>query len=214
MVSPFLWSKGVKRIHTVVLTHAHHDHIAGLNSVIKNFKVDRLWIGQNPSTVEYLSFMKNAIRRGIQVRSFNAGDETCFHGAALSFLNPENSQPIGTLPSNNDSLAFRMRYIRRSFLLTGDLEKRIEYRLLGQPWPLASDVLKVAHQGSRSSTTREFLARVNPVIAIISTAQTGPFGHPHVEVLERLGERHIQLYRTDTDGAVEISTDGSACCVR
>jgi len=208
VVSPFLWSKGIKKIHTVVLTHAHHDHLSGLNSVIKNFKVDQLWIGKNPPTAEYLNFMKNAIMAGIQIRSFRAGCETPFHGATISFINPEKGQFVGTMPSNNDSLAFRLRYMRRSFLLTGDLERKIEYRLLDQSYPLDSDVLKVAHHGSRSSTTPEFLAKVNPAMAVISTAQSDFLGHPHIEVLKRLDERHVQIYRTDLNGAIVISTGG------
>ena len=159
--------------------------------------------------MEYLSFMKKATKAGIQIRSFSAGNEIAFHGATIKFVNPEKVQVIGPLPSNNDSLAFRLQFMRRSFLLTGDLEKKIEYRLLGQSYRLKSDVLKVAHQGSRSSTTPEFLAVVSPVIAVISTAQSSFFGHPHAEVLSHLSERHVQTYRTDINGAVEITTGGN-----
>jgi competence protein ComEC len=210
VVSPFLWSKGIKEIGVVVLTHAHHDHLSGLNSVIRNFKVDELWIGRNPPTSEYLSFLSKVVQHGIRIRSFTAGERTTFHGAELFFLSPTRDQSIGPIPSNNDSLAFRLSYCRRSFLLTGDLEKKIESRMLEEHLPLGSDVLKIAHQGSRSSTTPDFLARVSPAIALISTAATSPFGHPHVEVLKRLNEKKVQLYRTDRDGAVTISTDGNS----
>jgi competence protein ComEC len=210
VVSPFLWSKGIKEINVVVLTHAHHDHLSGLNAVIRNFKVGELWIGRNSPTPEYLSFLSKVVQRGIRIRGFTAGERTTFHGAELFFLNPTKDQSIGPIPSNNDSLAFRLSYSRRSFLLTGDLERRIESRMLRERLTLGSDVLKIAHQGSRSSTTPDFLARVNPAIAIISTAASSSFGHPHPDVLRRLNERKVQLYRTDQDGAVTVLTDGNS----
>src|SRR4030095_7375223 len=97
---------------------------------------------------------------------------------------------------------------QRSFLLTGDVEKRVEGEMVQRHASLDSDVLKVAHHGSRSSSLPEFLDRVSAVVAVISVAENSPFGHPHSEVLDELKKRHIAVFRTDQNGAVSIGTDG------
>jgi len=98
-------------------------------------------------------------------------------------------------------------------LLTGDIEKKIENQIMSSNVPIDSNVLKVAHHGSRSSTTDEFLARVNPYLAVISVAEHSPFGHPHAEVLRRLRQKSIEVFRTDQNGAITISTDGNQLSV-
>ena len=134
------------------------------------------------------------------------GTHSISTAAKLEFLNP------GCGPSdeniNNDSLVLRMTYGRRSFLLTGDIEEPVEECLAALEAGLRSDVLKVAHHGSATSTSSHFLNEVNPVIAVISAGKVNPFGHPHPEVVRRLKTFPLQLLRTDRQGAVTIRTDG------
>src|SRR4029453_15161097 len=111
-------------------------------------------------------------------------------------------------PSNNDSLAFQLKFGARTFLLMGDVEKKVEGEIINRSATLKTDLLKVAHHGSRSSTTDEFLERTNPLLALISVAEHSPFGHPHDEVLKRLETHSIPVFRTDRDGAIFVSTDG------
>ncbi len=214
VVSPFLWSKGVKTVEVIVLTHAHHDHIAGLNTILDNFSVKELWLGKNPASAEYLHFARKAVQKGVRIRFFVAGDQITAHGATLIFFNPSKNYIPGMKPHNNDSLAFRLDYGRQSLLMTGDIEKKIEAQVLKQHWPIHSCVLKVPHHGSRSSTTPGFLSQVSPVIAVISVGAPNPFGHPHQEVLQRLKDFKAQLFRTDRDGAVTLLTDGKLLEVR
>jgi competence protein ComEC len=113
---------------------------------------------------------------------------------------------------NNDSLVLRISYGSRSFLLTGDMERGIEARLLagllsGSP-DLHADVLKVGHHGSRTSTTAAFLDAVSPSVALISAGFENGFGHPHPDVLGRLSARHAAILRTDLGGLVTARTDG------
>jgi competence protein ComEC len=208
VVSPFLWSIGVETLDVIILTHAHHDHMAGLNSVLTNFKVKEIWVGQNPYTPEYLRLLRKAIGRAVVLRSFTSGDDFLFHGCQFTFINPEKGQLPASIPSNNDSLAFKLKFGSRTFLFTGDIEKKIESHILARNFLLNSDVLKVAHHGSRSSTTAEFLRKVNPILTVISVAEHSPFGHPHEEVLKRLKERPLQVLRTDRNGAITVLTDG------
>jgi competence protein ComEC len=208
VVSPFLWSLGVRKLDAIALTHAHHDHMSGLNALLKNFEVGELWVGENPLTPEYVSLLKAALRQTIPVRRLGVGDHLLFHSAQFEFLNPEHGPHKSDAPANNDSLAFRIQFRQRSILLTGDIERRVETEILNRRAVLRSDVLKVAHHGSRSSTQPEFLDQVSPVWALISVAEHSPFGHPHADVLDRLERRHVPALRTDRDGAIRIDTDG------
>jgi competence protein ComEC len=105
-------------------------------------------------------------------------------------------------------LAFRITYGERSFLLTGDMERPMEARLLADQRAVRSDVLKVGHHGSKTSTIPPFLDAVSPSIAIISAGYENSFGHPHKDVVARLAARHAALLRTDLDGLVTVRTDG------
>jgi len=114
---------------------------------------------------------------------------------------------------NNNSVAIKITYRRVSFLLAGDMEREAERRLLLRGDNLRSDVLKVAHHGSETSSTPEFLRAVRPRIAIISCGERNPFQHPSRETLQRLRRVGAQVYRTDVHGAVTVQTDGRTCWV-
>ena len=113
------------------------------------------------------------------------------------------------MSDNNESMVLRITFGDRRFLLTGDIEKEAEARLVESKIDLRADVLKVAHHGSKTSSTIEFLERVNPRHAVISVAGHSPFGHPHAEALARLRATNARIWRTSECGAITISTDGS-----
>jgi competence protein ComEC len=113
------------------------------------------------------------------------------------------------MSENNESMVLRITFGARSFLLTGDIEKDAEARLVGSESDLRADVLKVAHHGSKTSSTLGFLEKVNPRHAVISVARPSPFGHPHPEALARLRTTGARIWRTSECGAITISTDGA-----
>ncbi len=204
VVSPYLWARGIKRLDIVAVTHAHADHSGGISALLRNFHPAELWLGSNPSPV----LVQQAAQNGIHTFGMRAAASREFSGAKIQVLSP----PMGYVSSNqgnNDSLVFRVTYGERSFLLTGDMERAMEGRLLsGREIDLKADVLKVGHHGSRTSTTPDFLAAVAPSIAVISAGFENSFGHPHRDVLHRLAERGVTLLRTDTGGLATVRTDG------
>ena len=129
----------------------------------------------------------------------------------MEMLNPPEGLFEGTSHDvDNNGVVLRLTWGKVSFLFTADIREEVEFELIGQRANLKSTVLKIAHHGSRTSTTSQFLAAVAPEVAVISVGTDNPFGHPSPEVVERLIDRlgEDNVYRTDEDGTVEFITDG------
>ncbi len=203
VVSPYLWSRGIRRIDVLVVTHAHEDHSGGAPALAENFQPARIWVGANPPQ----TLLAAAGRLHIPVEAMRAADAFPFGGATIEPLSPPRDY-VNNRPGNNDSLAFRISYGSRSFLLTGDMERPMEERILSDTRLAHADVLKVGHHGSRTSTTQEFLDAAAPSIAMVSAGFENSFGHPHRDVISRLAARHAAVLRTDLDGLVTVRTDG------
>jgi competence protein ComEC len=203
VVSPYLWSRGIRRIDVLVVTHAHEDHSGGAAAIAENFRPSRIWVGASPPE----AFLKVAARLHIPVEALRASGPFPFGGATIEPLSPPGDYSAAR-PGNNDSLALRVGYGTRSFLLTGDMERPMERRLLSDARLAHADVLKVGHHGSKTSTTQEFLDAASPSIAVISAGFENSFGHPNRDVVARLTARHSAILRTDLDGLVTVRTDG------
>ena len=195
VVAPYLWTRAIRRIDVVALTHAHEDHIGGLPAILRDFEVGEVWTGAIPEGFP-LPFL--------QVRRMQAGEPFAFGGASVQILAPLPDYEPGAAPKNNDSLVMRIVYGRRSVLLTGDMEKQIEARLTVP----RTDVLKVGHHGSHSSSMPAFLDAVHPAFALISVGFENSYGHPHRDTLDHLAERRILTLRTDRQGLLTIRTNG------
>jgi competence protein ComEC len=210
-VSPFLWSRGFKRLDVVALTHAHQDHLGGLNAILENFRVGRLWISREADSHSLTALETLAQRKGIAVEHEARGQKFQWSGVSGEFFWPslEFSASMGA-PKNNDSLVLRLHYHNRTILLAGDAEKGVERTMLAENSAehLQADVLKVGHHGSKNSTMPDFLAAVHPQIAIVSAGEDNPYGHPSPVLLERLQSAGAQVFRTDQAGSVTILTDG------
>ncbi len=187
VVSPYLWSRRIRRVDIIVATHAHEDHTGGLAAL--------------------LALLTHAAHLGVRIRELRRGDPFPYSGATVQVLSPPADYDAAK-SGNNDSLALHIRFGDRSFLLTGDMERPMEARLLRDEAALGADVLKVGHHGSRTSTIAPVLDAVAPSIAMISAGFQNSFGHPHRDVLSRLAERHAAVLRTDLDGLITVRTDG------
>ncbi len=208
IVSPYLWSRGIKKLDIVVLSVPHEDHLGGLSAVARNFRIGEFWHARNGSTQVYWELLEALRARRVAERTLAAGDDLERGGAAVQVLWPERSSQPAASPSNDDSLVLRVSYAGGSVLLTGDITAKAERALLASRQGLASLVLKVAHHGSNSSSSREFLARVNPRVALLSGG-SNDFGNlPGAETLARLSDQGIRVFRPDVDGATTVEMGG------
>lgn len=210
VVSEYLWWRGLDTVDYVLATHADADHIDGFNDVVRNFRVRAAIVARAPADdEEFARFSATAARQRLPVVLVGRGDRLRFGAAEADVLWPSRTRSASAPSGNDDSLVLRLRYGRRTFLLTGDIERRAEAALSRSPEEISSDVVKVAHHGSRSSSTAAFVAASHPSRAVISVGLDSPFGHPHKEVLERWRAAGVEVLTTGRHGTITISTDGS-----
>ncbi len=207
VVSEVLWSRGIRRLDVVALSHAHSDHMGGLPAVLRNFHPAELWVGNNPRFGAYNALLDEAASLHVRVRSLRAGDALPFGATQVTVLAPFRDYRPGAEPTNNDSLVLHVAYGATSVLLEGDAEAPIEQAMLAEQG-LASTLLKVGHHGSMTSTRPEFLARVAPQCAVISCGLHNRYGHPRMEVLEELEAARVRTFSTDVNGAACFRLDG------
>lgn len=214
VVSNYLWTRSIRRIDVVAMTHAHEDHMAGMPAVIRNFRPKELWVGATPESSEWRAVRDAAERYGVTIRPMQGQRSFAYEGTTLEVLAPDVYYTPAETPKNNDSLVLRVSYGETSFLLTGDMEKQIERQLVAMGMLHKTTVLKVGHHGSRTSSIPEFLDVVHPAFGIISDGFENSYGHPHPLTLQALEERNVRVYRTDQRGLIQFVSDGSRLTVR
>jgi competence protein ComEC len=208
VVSPYLWSRSIRALEVIAVSHAHYDHIGGLPALLENFRVRELWIGTNPPSAEFDRLLEIAARRNVRLVHLSQGEVRRVGGVSFELLSPPLDYMPRNKPSNDDSMVLLARYGERSFLLTGDIEQKSERRLAADGLLGHADVLKAPHHGSKTSSSDSFLARVTPWFAIVSAGADNPYGHPHRDVLSRFAGRRIGVFRTDQHGSITMATDG------
>lgn len=205
VVKPFLYSKGTTKINVAVFSHFDDDHAQGLLSILKDMKVDTVIYGQKSDSEIYKEMLSITENKGIKTLQLWSKDSFEVDGVSFEVLNPQQDRP--SADENDGSLVLKMNFKNLTFLFTGDLGISGEIEMMKSHPDIMADVLKIAHHGSKGSTSQEFLSRVNPSFAVISVGQNNTFGHPSLEVIKRLEQRGIKTYRTDLDGAVTFKIE-------
>jgi competence protein ComEC len=210
VVGPHLWSEGIRRIDTVLMTHAHPDHVGGVPFLLRSFRVGELWEGPAPlADPTYVELQRQVADLRVSRRIVLRGASGEWDGVSYEVLSPRPQAPPQKA-RNDDSVVLSVRFGEIRFLLTGDIEASAEASLGAVP----AAVLKVPHHGSRTSSTLPFVESVEPRLAIVSVGYRSPLGHPNREVLERYARAGARVFRTDRDGTVTVSTDGRSLWVR
>ena len=203
----YLKSLKIKKLDYLVLTHPHEDHIGGADMIIKNFNVDTLYMTNAISTTRtYRDVLAAMNSKNLKATlpalnsSFKLGDAKC------TILGPINSESDNL---NTYSIVIKVTFGNNKFLFTGDAESSNEKDMIKKGYDLSSDVLKIGHHGSYTSTSQAFLNKVNPKYAVISVGKGNDYGHPHKQIMSRMEAKNIKIYRTDESGTVIATSDGT-----
>lgn len=209
VVSEYLWWRGLDHVDYLLATHAHADHIEGLNDVARNFNVRAAFVARAPvRVVEYAQLSATLRQACVPIYLLARGAQLNFGAVTGDVLWPPADASAPATSGNDDSLVLRLRFKERTILLTGDMESHAERELLRAQDDVRCDVIKVAHHGSRTSSTEAFVPAARPALAIISVGRTSPFGHPDPAVVARWQAGGAQVLTTGRRGTITVSTDG------
>jgi len=206
---------GDKTIDLIILTHPEKDHMVGLLKVLERYQVEQiLWTGIVRNTADYDKWRELIQKEKARITIAESSQRIKAGGVFLNILYPfESLEGEKFKESNNTSIIAQLIFSNSSFLFTGDAPQSIEKKILSRcqenlNCSLDSDVLKVGHHGSKTSTSEEFLKEVSPKIAVISCGKNNPYHHPHQDVLKNLEKFDIKILRTDQVGDIKIVSTG------
>jgi competence protein ComEC len=214
VVAPALAALGVRRLHALAFTHPDPDHIGGAQAILRDFAPVEIWEGVPvPRHPGRRDLALEAARRQIGWRTLNAGARLTDGDVEIDVLHPPPPDWERQKTRNDDSLVLDVRLGDVSILLTGDIGRDVERALVPSLRSAAIRILKAAHHGSASSTSGELLRAARPSAVIFTAGRDNRFGHPAAAVIARVLASGAQIFRTDQDGAITISTDGRSVTV-
>lgn len=200
----YIISRGYNTLNYVIATHPHADHIGGMEDVVRNFKIDNFYMPKKTHTTKTFENMLVALKEtGVSVKTAKAGVEIIKDDKIKAVLVGPTKDNYNNL--NDYSAVLKLDYLDRSFLFTGDAEKEGEETI---SMDYKTDVLKVGHHGSDTSTTDDFLKKASPKYAIISAGKNNKYNHPSDITIKKLKDKGIKIYRTDTNGTIIFASDG------
>ncbi|GBD97892.1 MAG TPA: DNA internalization-related competence protein ComEC/Rec2 [Nitrospirae bacterium] len=213
VIAPYLWSRGIRRVDYMVMSHPHPDHFGGLIYIMDNLDVGEIWFNGRRSD-ESLEFFQKMEEKDIPYRILARGDMLEAKGYKIYALHPYDEfyadSPRARFSNQNSaSLVLKIENNDVSILFTGDIETEAEENLTRLGGRLKSDIIKVPHHGGRTSSLTGFIQTVSPQIAVISVGRNNPYNHPHQETLRRYEDEGVRVFRTDTSGAVTIISGGN-----
>ncbi len=206
----YLSELNLEKLDYVVATHPHEDHIGNMADIIKTYSITTFYAPKVESTTKSFEDMVDALKdKNLKIHVLKSNSDSIDLGknTKVNVFSP-NKDSYDDL--NNYSPVIKIQYGTTSFLFTGDAEKEVEKEILNNNEDISADVLKVGHHGSSTSTSKDFLKKVNPSIAVISVGKDNVYNHPDAITTNLLAESNITTYRTDKDGTIVIYSDGSS----
>lgn len=205
-VVEYLKNEGVEQLDVLVGTHPDSDHIGGLDDVLEQIPVETVYLPEATKETKTYQEVEEALQQlDKKAQMPEIGKEYTYdQNVMIRFLGPQKDYT----DANDNSLVVQLAYGKNRFLFMGDAEEEAEKDILEKQYDLECDVLKVGHHGSYTATSDDFLQASNPVYAVISCGKDNSYGHPHAEVISKLEEDDVQIYRTDTMGTIQAVSDG------
>lgn len=206
-VQLYLKKQGVESLDYIIGTHPDADHIGGLDVIVYKYNCDTVIMPDyEKDTKTYQELVDVIHDKNMKITYPVVGEQYALGEAKFTIIAPNSNSYGGN--ANDYSVAILLEYGKNRFLFTGDAEEASEAEMLTNGIDISADVYKVAHHGSRSASTQEFLNAVHPKYAVISCGEGNSYGHPHAEVLNRLRSMGVEVFRTDEQGSIIASSDG------
>lgn len=209
-VIEYLKQLGISKIDILVGTHAHEDHMGGMSEMIRNFEIGTLYTPDHTkdmiTTKWYMDFLDAVAEKGVNWE-YPKLAQKFYLGSVMIQVVSEGVKEDTNL--NNQSIGLRVSFGDTDIVLAGDAEEKAERQMLFSGLDLEAEIYKVAHHGSDTSTSEDFLEEINPQYAIISVGKDNSYGHPTKSVIQRLEKKKIEVHRTDEEGNIVLSTDGN-----
>ncbi len=205
----YLNNLNIKKIDYLISTHPHEDHIGNMDEIIDLFEIEKFYAPKvTTNTTSFEKMIKALKRKNLKINILKDGTSSIDLGknTKVYVFSPKENLKDDNL--NNYSPIIKIQFKDTSFLFTGDAEKENINYVLSKNYPIYSDVLKLGHHGSKTSTTKEFLEKVTPYITIASLGENNSYGHPHKKVLDLLNSYNIKLFRTDKDSTITLISNG------
>lgn len=208
VIKNYLDNQGVSELKYFIGTHKDEDHIGSADYILNSFKVGKVYFPKQTATTQTFKDFSTAVKnKGLSLTVPKPGDQFKLGDALITVLAPKRSN-YGD--SNDYSIVIKASFGNTSFLLTGDAEAESEKEMLESGMDLSATLLKAGHHGSRTSTSKAFLDKVNPKYAVISAGKDNKYGHPAQETMDRFKNKGIKVYRTDEQGTIIATSDGEA----
>ncbi len=206
IIYTYLNKQGITHLDYIICSHADEDHVGGLSGALSAVSVGAVYAPETEAdTKTFQNFKRKVHKQGLEIQHLEHGSSFTFGSSTVQVLGPITEN---TSERNNTSIVLKILYGETSFLFTGDAEFDEEHDILEQGYDLSATVLKVSHHGSAGATSYRFLREVLPKYAVISVDKDNAYGHPTEEVLSKLRDADVKVYRTDMQGDIIAESDG------